>query len=234
MLTEDEIEQYHREGYLLRRKLIDTETIAEIRAIAETTRSTDGGSWTPRIFDYESPTKDADLHRLLIDSRVVEAATQLFGAPALIYYGMLAIVPARSGTGLPWHQDNMYSHIYGGALNIFVALSTITPEAANLWIAPGSHKLGTQPSKANETTAKGHREALVEPENGFCLPTLQPGDACLFTRDTLHRSLTNTTDTPRYAYAAQFCTAHARYTEDGKRPFRALDPQALQSGHMKK
>jgi ectoine hydroxylase-related dioxygenase (phytanoyl-CoA dioxygenase family) len=234
MLTEDEIEQYHRDGYLLQRGLIDTDTIAEIRAIAETTRATEGGGWTPRVFDYENPAEDAALHRLLTDPRVVGAATQLFGAPARIYYGMLAIVPARGGNGLPWHQDNMYSHIYGGALNIFVALSQITPEAANLWVVPGSHKLGTQPSKANETTAKGHREALTEPEGGFCLPPLEPGDACLFTRDTLHRSLTNTTDMPRYAYAAQFCAAHARYTADGKHPFRALDPHALQSGQTKK
>jgi ectoine hydroxylase-related dioxygenase (phytanoyl-CoA dioxygenase family) len=227
ILTEDEIEQYHREGYLLKKGLIDSETIARVRAIAETTKSTEGAGWTPRIFDYENPQKDAELHVLLTDERVIGAAAQLFGAPARIYYGMLAIVPARGGSGLPWHQDNMYSHIYGGALNIFVALSEILPEAANLWVAPGSHKLGTQPSKTNETTAKGHREALEDPDNSFCLPTLQPGDACLFTRDTLHRSLTNTTDAPRYAYAAQFCAAHARYTADGKHPFRALDPAQL-------
>jgi ectoine hydroxylase-related dioxygenase (phytanoyl-CoA dioxygenase family) len=88
---------------------------------------------------------------------------------------------------------------------------------------PGSHKRGVQLSKINETTAKGHREALVEPEDALLLPTLNPGDACIFTRDTLHRSLTNSTDQNRYAYAAQYCATHARYTSDGKRPFRAIE-----------
>jgi ectoine hydroxylase-related dioxygenase (phytanoyl-CoA dioxygenase family) len=223
-LTEAEIETYFREGYILKRNLIPMGAILAVREIAETTKTTDGGGWTPRVFDYENPTQDAELHALLKHPSVVGAAGQLLGTPPLIYYGMLAIVPAHGGNGLPWHQDNMYSHIYGGALNIFIALSEITPDMANLWVVPGSHKLGTQASQQNETTAKGHREALVEPEGAMILPTLQPGDACLFTRDTLHRSLTNTTDKNRYAYAAQYCATHARYTSDGKVPFRALAP----------
>lgn len=226
-LTDEEVERYFREGYLLRRRLVEEETIAAVRAVAETTRTIEGGGWTPRIFDYENPENDADLHRLLWHPAVRAAAGALLGTTPFIYYGMLAVVPARGGTGLPWHQDNMYSHIYGGALNIFVALGPIAPEQANLWVAPGSHRRGTQPSKTNETTAKGHREALVEPEEGILLPALAPGDACLFTRDTLHRSLVNETERPRYAYAAQFCAANARYTEDGRRPFRALDADAL-------
>jgi len=224
MLTEDEIEQYFREGYLLKRNLVPAAELAAVRAVAEAIPATAGGSWTPRIFDRENPAHEPELHALLFHPQVVGAAGQLLGTPPLIYYGMLAIVPAHGGNGLPWHQDNMYSHIYGGALNLFLALSEITPERANLWVAPESHKLGTQPSQRNETTAKGHREALVEPENGLCLPTLNPGDACIFTRDTLHRSLTNTSDENRYAYAAQFCATNARYTETGKRPPLCVDP----------
>lgn len=227
MLTDDEIEQYFREGYLLKRNLVPQSVVEAVRAIGETTKITEGGGWTPKIFDRENPTSEPELHAILRHPSVVATAGQLLGTPPLIYYGMLAIVPAHGGNGLPWHQDNMYSHIYGGALNIFVALSEITPEMANLWVAPGSHKLGTQPSKRNETTAKGHREALVEPENALLLPTLQPGDTCIFTRDTLHRSLTNTTDQNRYAYAAQFCATNARYTETGKRPPLCVDPAAL-------
>src|SRR5690606_40535085 len=74
------------------------------------------------------------------------------------------------------------------ALPIF-ALSTITPDMATLWIGPRSHLLGVQPAQANTTTAPGHRESLYEPDNAIQLPTLQPGDACIFDRSTLHRSL---------------------------------------------
>lgn len=227
MLTEAEIAAYFRDGYLLRRGLVPAEVITDVLAVAKTTATVDGGGWTPRIFDYEHPERDADLHALLRHPSVVGAAEQLLGGPARIYYGMLAIVPARGGNGLPWHQDNMYSHIYGGALNVFIALAPIAPEQAGLWVTPGSHRAGVQPSKTNDTTAPGHREALAEPDGALSLPAMAPGDACIFTRDTLHRSGVNASDENRYAYAAQFCAAHARYTADGTLPFRCLDPAAL-------
>jgi hypothetical protein len=53
-------------------------------------------------------TKSAGLHALLRDSSLISAASQLLGgAPARVYYGMLAVVPPNGGSGLPWHSDNM-------------------------------------------------------------------------------------------------------------------------------
>jgi hypothetical protein len=64
-----------------------------------------------------------------------------------------------------------YNQVLGGALNVFVALSDITPENAILWVAPRSHRLGTVASKDSERYGKGHREAAVEPEMG--VPSLR-------------------------------------------------------------
>lgn len=226
MLTEEQIAHYYREGYVLAPGLVPQATIDPLMQRAQ--RETPSGlSWTPRIFDHDSPTKDADVHRLLTEPSLVGAVAQLLGTEPRVYYGMLAIVPAKGGNGLPWHQDNMYTQILGGALNAFVALSEITPEKANLWVAPQSHRLGTLPSKTNETTAKGHREATFEPENALLLPTLHPGDVCLFDRNTLHRSLTNQTDTHRYAYAAQYQSEHARQAWNGSR-----DPKRLRVSEL--
>ena len=145
---------------------------------------------------------------------------------------MLAIVPAGGGRGLPWHQDNQYSQILAGALNVFIALSEITPDMATLWVAPKSHLCGTLPSHQAHTH-HGHREVDEQPDNGVQLPTLAPGDTCIFTRDTVHRSLTNSTDRPRFAYAAQYQSDFARQAVDGKRDpsrRRARDLHAEMSG----
>jgi ectoine hydroxylase-related dioxygenase (phytanoyl-CoA dioxygenase family) len=61
---------------------------------------------------------------------------QIFEAPARVYYGMLAIVPAHGGKGLEWHQDNMYDVVRDVLLNTFVALCDITTDKAILWVAP--------------------------------------------------------------------------------------------------
>ncbi|GAB4455617.1 MAG: hypothetical protein OHK0029_12090 [Armatimonadaceae bacterium] len=218
MLLEDQIAHFYREGYVLVRGLVPQETVDKVMAAAKQhPREVTGSGWQARTFKHDSPETDTAIHRLLWEPQIIEAAQELLGSEPRVLYGMLAIVPANGGTGLPWHQDNQYSQILGGALNIFIALSEVTQDRANLWVAPQSHRWGTVASKDSELYGKGHREAVIEPENALCLPDLNPGDACIFARNTLHRSLKNETNEDRYAYAAQYQSDHARQAWDGKR-----------------
>ena len=238
MLTDPQVASFFREGFLVCPSLAAAETIRAVRerggafvASLENPREGEDGRWTPSVFDHVDPAKDAALHALLKDDAVCAAATQLLGSPARVYYGMLAVVPPNGGHGLPWHQDNMYSHILGGALNCFVALETITPDKATLWVAPRSHLEGVRPNRHNTTTAEGHREALVPPDesDGVQMPTLHAGDVVIFDRYCLHRSGQNNTGTPRFAYAAQLAVGETvillhppppfsrRYNRDGER-----------------
>jgi len=226
-LTEEQIEHFYREGYVVVPGLIPQ---TEIRAVlnAAPAGPDAGGGWSARTFNHQDPDKDAGLHRLLAELNVVGAVRQIFANEPRVLYGMLAVVPARGGTGLPWHQDNQYEQVLGGALNTFVALGDITPDKAILWVAPRSHRLGTQPSKATEqANTGGHREAVVEPENGVPLPTMHAGDVCIFDRNTYHRSLRNETDTPRLAYAAQYQAENARVAETGRVDSPGIAPRVL-------
>lgn len=231
-LDESQIEHFYREGYILVPGLVAARVIDEVVATAQANLDAHrddhlahGGTsagWQPVCFEKANPERnDPSLHRLLWEPSIVEAVAQILGTQPRVLFGMLAAVPPHGGHGLPWHQDAQYSHVHGGALNVFIALCRITPEMANLWVAPGSHAAGLQPAKTNQTTAAGHREAVVEPTNGLCLPTLEPGDACIFDRLTYHRSLQNVSDHPRYAYAAQFSAYHARLTDTGRLPEHA-------------
>lgn len=224
-LTEEQVQHFFREGYVLARGLVPAGVIEAVRAEAQS-RVKPGDFWQPTIFNHAEPTKDAPLHRLLWEPAVYGAASLLLGSPARVYYGMLAVVPPHGGKGLPWHQDNQYTHILGGALNAFIAVSDVTPEMANLWVAPRSHLAGVRPSHS-AASHHGHREADVAPENGICLPALNAGDACIFDRCTLHRSLTNTSDRPRIAYAAQYQSDFARQAETGKRDPSRMRAQDL-------
>jgi ectoine hydroxylase-related dioxygenase (phytanoyl-CoA dioxygenase family) len=213
MLTEEQLQHYYREGYIVVPGLIPRASVqAVLKAVPEGFAS--GDFWRPSSYDHDNPLHDAALHRLLVEPRLIEAVSDIFAAPPRAYWGMLAVVPAHGGRGLPWHQDNQYDQVLGGALNAFIALCDITPDKAILWVAPRSHLLGTQPSQ-EASAHHGHREAVVEPENGMPLPSLQAGDVCIFDRNTYHRSLRNETAEDRYAYAAQFVAAHARRARDG-------------------
>ncbi|HEY3332062.1 MAG TPA: phytanoyl-CoA dioxygenase family protein [Capsulimonadaceae bacterium] len=216
VLTEEQIEHYYREGYVVIPGLVpETEVDAVLAAFPS--GNTGGSGWSATVFDHANPLIDQPIHRLLVEPHVVGAARDIFESEPRVYYGMLALVPANGGNGLPWHQDNQYTHILFSALNVFIALGDITPDKAGLWIAPRTHRAGVQASKQNTDTAPGHREAAVEPENGEPLGPMRKGDVAVFDRSTYHRSLRNNTDTPRYAYAAQFQSDTARQAIDGKK-----------------
>lgn len=218
VLCEEQIAHFYREGYVVVPGLVPRATIArQVTAVQAVLAPPAGGAWTPSVFEHTDPTKSAPLHRLLVEPTVIRAAEQLLGSPPRVYYGMVAIVPAGGGTGLPWHQDNQYSTILGGALNVFLACCDVTPDMANLWVAPRSHLAGVRPSHEKGGVWGGHREADVEPDNGFVLPALAAGDACIFDRNLLHRSLLNETAAHRYAYAAQYQSDHAREASTGRR-----------------
>lgn len=224
-LSEEQIEHYYREGYVLAPGLLSGGVVREVMEHARG-KARPGDFWQPTIFQHDKPEVDAAIHRIVWEPSIYEAAGQLLNAQARVYYGMLAVVPA-GGRGLPWHQDNQYSTILAGALNVFVALSRITPDMAILWVSPRSHLAGTQPSRASEAD-HGHRTAVVEPTNGVSLPTLEPGDACIFDRNTYHRSVQNTSDQPRFAYAAQYQSDFARQATDGKR-----DPTRMRAAELR-
>jgi ectoine hydroxylase-related dioxygenase (phytanoyl-CoA dioxygenase family) len=227
-LTQSQVEQYFREGYLVVPKLLppdavdrvvnDLNKLVPVNAAQKT--------WQPSVWEHANPTKNAPLHRLLVEPQVIRAVEQIFELPARVLYGMTAVVPAGGGKGLPWHQDNQYDLVLGFALNVFMAMCDITPDKAILWVAPKSHLKGVQPSQLasiRDADIGGHRDAVVEPDDGMPLPTLHKGDAVIFDRSTYHRSLKNLTTEDRYAYAAQYQADNARDAKTGKKDgFRTL------------
>ena len=224
VLSATDLAHYHREGYVLVRGLLDPADCATWRTAAlGACTPVAGAAWTPVIFDHDHPDQRREVHGALVDARVLGAVEQLLGAQAQVWYGMAAVVPGGGGRGLPWHQDNQYTHILHHALNTFIALNDISPDMATLWVAPRSHLAGLT---ASHDRGDGHREAAVAPANPLQLPALQAGDACIFNRNTLHRSLTNSTGQHRVAYAAQYVEAggvHAATGEPiGRRAGRAL------------
>ena len=227
-LSEEQIEHYFREGYVIVRGLVPPRRLSPVseKALALVE---DEASFQPHIFDLEKPeANDPVLHAPFLDEAVIEVVEQIFSGPALAYYGFLSILPAKTGKGLPWHQDNQYTQFHGLALNAFIAIDRVEPEMGQLWVVPRSHTRGTMPAvDADAETGTHHRTIDFEPSDGLCLPTFEAGDTVIFDRNTLHRSLRNNTDLPRICYAAQFVAEHARCTEDGKRSATAFAPRQV-------
>src|SRR5690349_1520890 len=123
MLTEESIEEFYREGFIVVRGLVGPATVARVLEAGRRCGEPTGAGWSARVFDQNQPTRDREIHEILWDEGVVRAVEQIFESEPRVWYGMLAVVPANGGDGLPWHQDNQYTQLLGGALNVFVALT---------------------------------------------------------------------------------------------------------------
>jgi ectoine hydroxylase-related dioxygenase (phytanoyl-CoA dioxygenase family) len=221
-LSEEQIRHYTRHGYVVVPGLVPAATCAAVIQASQPRLPAAARDWQPIVLDRaralnaDADPGDGEIHRLLTEPNVLGAVEQLLDGPARVYYGMVAVVRAGGGRGLPWHQDQQYEHVLHHALNTFIAVSDIPPERCGLWVAPDSHLHGEVAARSSDDYGAGHRQAVSDPPGGMPLPAMRAGDACIFHRNTLHRSLTNRTEVDRYAYAAQYCAAGARLAKTGE------------------
>ncbi len=138
---------------------------------------------------------------LVNSPRLRQVATQLLGGPSSLYLPFTA-VKGTGGGRFHFHQDNQYTRLDGPALNLWTALTPMSPENGCLQIVPGSHLNGTLDS-IESGDGDEHRKVPMEPDD-FLPVRLRPGDCVAFTRLTVHGSGPNLLPIPRVAYAVQF------------------------------
>jgi 2-oxoglutarate-dependent dioxygenase len=134
--------------------------------------------------------------------RLRAIAEQLLEGPGTLYMPFTAVKSGGGGGRFHFHQDNQYTRFDGPGINLWTALTPMTPENGCLQVAPRSHLQGTLESELSGDGDQ-HKKITWEPE--YFLPLrMRPGDCVAFSRLTIHGSGSNTTESPRVAYAAQF------------------------------
>lgn len=205
-----EIRFYREEGYLIIPGLFSAETAESLRTeILENLRIlTDMGAGNGKLIQSAQYLKGSKLDAYVNSPSLAHLASQLLGADAKLYLPFTAVKRAKGGGAFHLHQDGQYTRIDGGGLNIWAAMVPMSPENGALLMAPRTHKLGILAAHQSPD-GDGHRETDVEPELLYPI-RLNPGDAVIFGRLTIHGSGKNHTDVDRVAYAVQFHHPDAR------------------------
>lgn len=161
-LTGDQIEAYHRDGYLLVPGFFSPEETAP--ACAALARDPSIGGRIEHVHDGASETREDRRNGYRLDyigwfregddwigtctrlQRIVKGAAALIGEPVYHYHSKLVRKPKEDSGTLVWHQD------YGGwyqdgcvrpdMLTCVIALTDATEESGCLRLLEGSHKLG--------------------------------------------------------------------------------------------
>jgi ectoine hydroxylase len=205
-LSDQQLAQFHRDGFLLLPDLFSPPEVARIR-----TR-------LPRLFAEEDPAnirekasqevrtamglhlRDDIFARLVRHPRLLGPAMQILNQPLYVQQVKVNVKAAFCGEPWQWHYDFATHHCEDGvpkplALNLHVFLDDVTEFNGPLYFIPGSHKAKTPPATL-DTVSTSYPLWVVDHETvtalakkaGIVSATGRAGTGLIFGDVMLHAS----------------------------------------------
>ena len=214
-LTQQQIADYHRDGYLIVRNFLNDEEISKLYKIAtndETLQKhafdlNDQSGKKTKLTLWYTPGNDA--YGLLTKShRMVDSANKLLDGDSAVchFHSKLMQKEPKVGGAWEWHQD--YGYWYkneflfpGEMMSVMVAITEANKQNGCLQVIKGSHKMGRieHGFAGEQVGASKHYVDLILKTNELIYVELLPGDALFFHSNLLHRSEANLSDTARWS-----------------------------------
>jgi ectoine hydroxylase-related dioxygenase (phytanoyl-CoA dioxygenase family) len=226
-LNPDQIDFFHREGYLTLPAITTPEEVTSLCAIydylfsAKVGRekgdqldlsSTDEDDQEPVLPQILNPSKYApELVDTFFRANAEAIAIQLLGSETRFSGDHAIRKPPHSGVETPWHQDEAYweADLEYSSLSIWIPLQEATLENGCMQFVPGSHQQEVLPHHSI-----GHDPRIIGLEvddvdaltAGAVACPLPPGGATIHHSRTLHYTGPNYSNQPRRAYILAFGT----------------------------
>jgi ectoine hydroxylase-related dioxygenase (phytanoyl-CoA dioxygenase family) len=218
-LTQDQVDFYHREGYLAGVRILDDDQVDMLRTeLTELTeRSHPGNSL---FYEYNSnESKDPSkvlfhalgawritpgFHDILWNPRFTVPASQLLGGAVRFWHDQLFCKPAKHGGVVAWHQDYSYwtrtqpmAH-----LTCWIGLDDATRDNGCLQYIPRSHRWELLPITGLAGNMDSIQTVLTPEQREQFKPVaieLKKGQCAFHHPLMVHGSYENRTDGPRRA-----------------------------------
>ena len=236
MLSTEQTERFHAEGYLILDPCLEEE---ELEALRERVRGIADGDldFPESSVEYEpgaTGRRMASLRKINHPSRhdsffvdharhprILEAMVDLLGEDIKLFGDQLFMKPP-GGIEKTYHQDCPYFPVRPmEVITAWVALDEVTVENGCMYVVPGSHKLGavdhSEPWMVGERKDMKIPDAAIDRERERPV-TLRAG-GCSFHHGLIqHRSGSNRTQSFRRGLATHYMTAKSRWTGEGEQP----------------
>jgi len=200
-LNEEQVAQFHREGYFVADHLFDPEEIELLSRIArddhrmthEAAGRRDGEGGVVKL-SVRNDLGD-DIYAAFVRSRrIVETMERLLDGEVYHYHHKMILKEPRVGGAWEWHQDYGYWYnngcLFPDLASCLIAVDRATRQNGCLQVLKGSHHMGRIDHVAigDQTGADPERveAALGRLERVDC--ELEPGSAIFFHSNLLHRS----------------------------------------------
>ena len=213
-LTQEQIDEFNRQGYLFLPEAFSPEEVEVLREAAagifdedrkEIWREKDG---TPRTA-FACHTYNEAFRLLGRHPRLIEPVRQIFGEELYMHQFKVNAKAAFTGDVWQWHQDFPTWHKDDGmpeprAMNISVFLDDVLPINGPLMLIAGSHTYGQLKSEYDTTTTSYGLWTLdndtvteLAAKGGIVAPTGKAGGLLIHHGNLVHGSSGNITPYPR-------------------------------------
>jgi len=221
-VTAEQVAEFHRDGYIVVRELLDQAEVAGLRNYAKGDRALADESYVRRDLTgaetrlaLRNELDDASLYAAIVRSqRVAATMERLLGDEVYHYHHKMILKEPRVGGAWEWHQDYGYWYkfgcLYPDMASCMLAVDRACKANGCLQLIRGSHKIGrVDHIKTGEQVGADPvrvEAALDRLELLYC--ELEPGDAVFFHGNLLHRSDRNTSNEPRWSLICSYNTRH--------------------------
>jgi ectoine hydroxylase len=211
-LTQEELNQYQGDGYLLVRAMLSAEEVELLGRTARQDRGldqhaqgrADGEGGTVRLSLWNHPT-DTIYGAIARSESLVSCAEQILEGEVYHYHSKMVMKDAKVGGAWAWHQDYGYWYQNGVLFPLltsaFIAVDPATRENGCLQVIRGSHQAGRieHVLTGDQAGADLERVSKLLERQELVYVEMAPGDGLFFHANLLHRSDQNHSVHPRWS-----------------------------------
>jgi hypothetical protein len=220
-LTDEEVLQFHVDGYLFAEQFLDAEetsllqqacrTDALLQQNAMDVKDSSGRRTNLSLWNHPGN----DIYGMIARSeRMVDTVEQLLGDEVYHYHSKLSAKEPKVGGAWEWHQDYGYWYLNGclfpDMLSVFVAVDRCTKENGCMQVLRGSHNMGRidHGFVGQQTGADLERVEEAKKRMDLVYCEMEPGTALFFHSNLLHTSEANRSEHPRWGLICCYNTKH--------------------------
>jgi non-heme Fe2+,alpha-ketoglutarate-dependent halogenase len=217
----EDVADYHRDGYLARRRILTAvETAGYFADCARCCGPQDTDGIRRQAYNRLKPYLLFPWAATLVrHPRILDVVEALIGPDILLFHTTVWFKGPESAGYVPWHQDATYFGLDPlEQVTAWVALTPSTRDNGCVQLLPGSHRSGQRPHRdqADQRAMLSRGQTLTDAldDSQAVDLVLAPGDVSFHHTLLMHRSAPNLSDKPRIGFGISYIPTHVRHVTE--------------------
>jgi hypothetical protein len=213
-LTERQVEQFSRDGYVFPLPVLSANIAADYRARLEALAAREGGQLS-RGTNQKPHLLLPWLNELIRHPRILDAVEDVLGPDLLCWGSGFFWKPAQDPAFISWHQDATYFALEPAChVTAWVALTDAPVESGCMEVVPGSHRSGQlhhgQTDSPHNLLSRGQTITAEFDRRDTVFMPVRAGQMSLHHTHLVHRSGPNRADHRRIGLGISYIPTHVR------------------------